>query len=100
MVVVHIKMEIIQHLMAVLQLLVDEVVVKVVVSQMVHLVDLVGEEHTTVLVVLEHLVKVMMVEMVLVEEVMPLVEVVVQELQDRMLQIIPLVVMVEMELLG
>jgi hypothetical protein len=51
-------------------------------------------------VVLEHLVKVMMVEMVLVEEVMPLVEVVVQELQDRMLQIIPLVVMVETELLG
>ena len=40
------------------------------------------------------------VEMVLVEEVMPLVEVVVQELQDRMLQIIPLVVMVETELLG
>ena len=67
---------------------------------MVHLVDLVEEEHITVLVVLEHLVKVMMVEMVLLEEVMPLVEVVVQELQDRMLQIIPLVVMVETEVLG
>ena len=53
---------------------------KVVVRQMVHLVDLVEEEHITVLVVLEHLVRVMMVEMVLLEEVMPLVEVVVQEL--------------------
>ena len=100
MVVAHIKMEIIQHLMAALRLVVDEVVVKEHPRQMVHLVDLVEEEHITVLVVLEHLVKVMMVEMVLLEEVMPLVEVVVQELQDRMLQIIPLVVMVETELLG
>ena len=87
------------HSMVTLRLVVEKVLVKVLVKAR-EMVDLVEVQLIMPLLVLEQQVKVIMEELDLVVEVMPLVEVVVKVQLEEMLQIIPPVVMVETEVLG